>query len=180
VSANGTIGTFPGVASYALVASSTTYLWLTDSGVLSASPTVPTTAHVPLAMVTTGTTSVQTIVDRRVGSKTCGTGLGFVLKAGDTMTGTLTVAASGATTPTLVVNPAGTPSVGFFGVTPATQAASVAAIVDSTTGVVSATGTLVDVGGSYSQAQIDANFATLAAKVNALIAALKRHGLMSS
>ena len=96
------------------------------------------------------------------------------------MTGTLTVAASGTTTPALVVNPAGTPSVGFFGVTPATQAASLAAIVDSTTGVVSATGTLADVGSSYSQAQIDANFATLGAKVNALIAALKRHGLMSS
>ncbi len=179
VSANGTVGTFAGVASYALPASTTTYLWLTDSGMLSSSSTIPTTAHVPLAHVVTGPTTVVAVVDERVGPKTCGTGLGFVLKAGDTMTGTLTVQATGATSPVLIVNPAG-PSIGFFGVTPATQAASLAPIVDSTTGIVSATSTLADVGASFSQAQIDANFATLAAKVNALIAALKRHGLMSS
>ena len=177
VSANGTVGVFPGVASYALPASTTTFLWLTDSGVLSGSSAFPTTAHVRLAHVVTGPTTVQAVVDERIGSRTCGTGLGFVLKAGDTMTGTLTVAATGSTTPVLTVNPAG-PSIGFFGVIPASQAASVVPITDNTTGV--ASNTLADVGTSFSQAQIDANFATLAAKVNALIAALKRHGLMSS
>jgi hypothetical protein len=177
VKADGTVGVFPGVASYALPASLTAYLWLTDSGVLSASSAFPATAHVRLAHVVTGPASVQAVVDERVGSKTCGSGLGFVLKGGDTMTGTLSVVSAGSGTAALVVNPTG-PAVGFFGAAPASQAAAVAPVVDNSTGT--ASNTLVDVGSTFSQAQIDANFATLAAKVNALIAAMKRHGLMSN
>ena len=177
VKADGTIGVFPGVATYALPASSTTYLWLTDLGVLSASPAFPTAAHVRLAHVVTGPSAVQSVVDERVGSKTSGTGLGFVLKGGDTMTGALSVVSAGSGAPALVVNPNG-PAVGFFGATPASQAPALAPVVDNSTGT--ASNTLADVGPAYSQAQIDANFATLAAKVNALTAALKRHGLMSS
>jgi hypothetical protein len=175
--ADGTVGTFAGVPSYALPASSTTYLWLTDAGILSASAAFPTTPHVRLAHVVTGPSSVQSVVDERVVSRTCGTGLGFVLKAGDTMTGSLSVASPSTGTAAFVVNPSA-PSVGFFGVTPATQAPALAPVTDNSTGTASST--VADVGPTFSQSQIDANFATLAAKVNALIAALKRHGLMSS
>jgi hypothetical protein len=177
MTANGTIGVYPGVGSYTLPASSTTYLWLTDAGVLSASAAFPTTAHVRLAHVVTGPASVQSVLDERVGPRTGGTGLGFVLKAGDTMTGTLSVVSPTTGTAALVVNPT-TSAVGFFGVVPATQATSLVPITDNSNGVASST--IADVGTTYSQSQIDANFATLAAKVNALIAALKRHGLMST
>jgi hypothetical protein len=177
VTANGTIGTFAGVASQALPASTTTYLWLTDAGVLSASASFPTAAHVRLASVATGPSSVLSVVDGRVGPQTSGTGLGFVLKAGDTMTGALSVVSPSSGTAALTVNPSAQ-TLGFFGATPATQAPAVAPLVDNSNGVTS--NTVVDVGATFSQAQIDANFATLAAKVNALIAALKRHGLMSS
>lgn len=177
VNADGIVGTFAGVASYTLPASATTYLWLTDAGVLSASAAFPTTAHVRLAHAVTGPTTVQAVVDERVGSKTCGTGLGFVLKAGDSMTGALALVSASTGARVHVVDP-NAPAVGFFGVTPAPQAPALAAVVDNTTGT--ASNTLNDVGPTYSQAQIDANFATLAARVNALTAALKLHGLMSS
>ncbi|MCA1684589.1 MAG: hypothetical protein LC745_01105 [Planctomycetia bacterium] len=144
---------------------------------LSASSAFPATAHVRLAHAITGPSTVQAVVDERVGSKTCGTGLGFVLKGGDSVTGTLSLVSATSGAPTLVVDPNG-PAVGFFGATPASQAAAMAPVTDNSTGSVS--NTIADVGPAFSQAQIDANFATLAAKVNALIAALKRHGLMSN
>lgn len=175
--ADGTIGVFPGAPSYALPASSTFFLWLTDSGLLSASLAFPTTAHVRLAQVVTGTSIIQSVRDERVGSGACGTGLGFVLKSGDTVAGPLTVASAGAGSPVFVVTP-DVPAVGFFGTAPATPAAALTLLVDNSTGT--ASNTIADAGAAFSQSQIDNNFATLSAKVNALIAALKRHGLMSS
>ena len=62
--------------------------------------------------------------------------------------------------------------------TPASQAAKVTALTDSTGGTAGTT--LANVGTSFSQATLNNNFASLAATVNALVAALKRHGLMSS
>lgn len=174
---DGTIGVFPGVASYALPASTRVALWLTDSGLLTSSATFPTTAHVRIATAVTGPASILSIVDERTGPQTCGTGLGFVLKSGDAISGTFSVVTSVGASPVFVVN-ADVATLGFFGVTPATQAPTLAPIVDNSTGA--ATSAIADVGSSYSQSTIDGNFATLAAKVNALIAALKRHGLMSS
>jgi len=174
---DGTIGIFPGVSSYALPASSTLVLWLTDSGVLSTSASFPNSSHVRIATVVTGTSSIQSIVDERVGPQSCGTGLGFVLKSGDSVAGTFSIVTSVGATPVFVVNP-DVSTIGFFGVTPATQAPAVASLVDNSTGV--ATNTMTDVGSNFSQSIINGNFATLAAKVNALTAALKRHGLMSS
>jgi hypothetical protein len=175
--ADGTAGVFSGVTSYALTASSVLYLWLTNSGVLTSGGAFPATAHVRLAHVVTGASAVQTVVDERVGPQACGSGLGFVLKSGDTVAGPLSVVSPTSGGTTLAVNPDG-PSVGFFGTTPATQATAVAALTDSSTGT--ASNTIADVGSSFSQAQIDNNFAALTAKVNALIAAMKRHGLMAS
>ena len=69
--------------------------------------------------------------------------------------------------------------VGFFGATPASQAAALTPLVgERPSGV--ASDTLADVGTSFSQATLNNNFASLAAKVDALIVALKRHGLMGS
>ena len=178
IMANGTVGLFPGVSSYTVPASASTCLWLTDSGILSATSVFPTTAHVRLAQVVAGPSTIQGILDARIGPQTCGTGLGFLLKSGDNMTGTLSVVSSTSGAPSLVVSPNGSATIGFFGTAPATQAPSLASLVDNTTGTASSM--LADVGPSFSQVLIDANFATLAAKVNSLIAALKRHGLMSS
>ena len=174
---DGTIGVFPGVSTYALPASSTSALWLTNAGVLSSSASFPSTSHVRIATVITGSSSIVSIGDERVGPQACGSGLGFVLKTGDAMAGSFSVVTSANGNPVFVVNP-DTSTLGFFGSTPATQAPVLPTVVDNSTGI--ATNTLLDVGPSYSQSAIDANFATLASKVNALIAAMKRHGLMSS
>jgi hypothetical protein len=177
VKADGTCGTFSGATNYLLSPASVVCLWLTDGGVLSSSSSFPTSAQVRLAQVVTATSTVQSITDARVNVRTAGTGLGFVLKSGDTVSGSFTVASPQTGLSALSINPNGG-MIGFFGAAPATAAAAVVAITDNTTGAVS--NTLVDVGSSFSQATIDGNFATLAAKVNALIAALKRHGLMST
>jgi len=178
--ANGTTGAFAGVPSYALPASSTSYLWLTDAGVLTATPAFPASAHVRLAHVVTGASAVLAVVDERVVARTCGTGLGFVLKAGDTVAGPFAVTPTGAGgVAALAVGLSNAaPAVGFFGATPAAQAPAIAPLLDHSTGA--ASNTVNDVGGSFSQSQVDGNFATLAAKVNALIAALKLFGLMSN
>jgi hypothetical protein len=143
VKGDGTVGSFLGVASLALPASSTVYLWFTDAGTLSTSQAFPTTAHVRLAQVVTGPASVQSVVDQRVCTRTAGTGLGFVLKTGDTLSGPLSVVSPTGAGASLVVDPVGR-AIGFFGVTPATQAAAIAPLVDSTNGT--AANTIVDVG----------------------------------
>jgi hypothetical protein len=155
VTASGTVGTFPGIASHTLPASTSITLWLTDAGVLSTSAAFPTTPHVRLATVVTGPSSVQSIIDERIGPRTCGTGIGTAI----------------------TVSPDGT-AIGFFGTSPAGQAAAIPPLNDTTTGV--ASNTVADVGPAFSQSQIDNNFAALTAKVNALIAVLKSYGLTAS
>jgi hypothetical protein len=173
---DGTIGTFAGASTVAMPASSATCLWLTDTGSLTTGTAFPTTAHVRLASVTSSATTISGVADQRVQCSTAGSGLGFILKAGDAL-------ADGAnfslgTTTGTQFGTAPNQLLGFFGSKPATQAVSTPALTDST-GATPGTG-VTDVGATYSQANINANLATLAAKVNTLIAALKRHGLMSS
>jgi hypothetical protein len=174
--ADGTIGTFAGTPSLALPAAATTFLWLTDSGVLTLGPTFPPTAHVRLASVTTSATTILSVADQRVQCSTSGTGLGFLLKAGDSIPDGANFAL-GTTTGTQV-GTAPSQMLGFFGNTPATQAPATPALTD-TTGATPGSG-IVDVGSTFSQVNINTNFATLAAKINTLISALKRHGLMGS
>ena len=116
------------------------------------------------------------MIDQRVQYGSQGTGLGFVLKSGDTINGPLSIALSSGT-PTFSVDPAAR-TVGFFGMTPSTQAPAQAPLTDGTTGT--ATNAIGSVGATYSPTQINNNFASLAAGINALIAAMKRHGLMAS
>ena len=133
VKGDGTVGSYSGVATYALPPSTTTSVWLTDTAVLTTSATFPTTAHLPLAQVVTSASTVQSIVDARLGLRTCGTGLGFVLKTGDTVSGPLSIVAASNGNSAFAVVP-NTPAIGFFGVTPATQAPSQLPLTDSSTG----------------------------------------------
>lgn len=55
------------------------------------------------------------------------------------------------------------------------QQAAIASLTDNSTGT--AGSAVADAGASYTQATIDNNFATLTAKVNALIAVLKSAGI---
>ena len=174
---DGTVGSSAGNASFTVGASSTVFLWLTDAGVLTSGAAFPAGAHLRLARVVTGATSVLSIVDERISCSVGGTGLGFVLKSGDTMTGSLTIASPGAGSPLVVADPVNR-LVGFFGATPAGQAPVVAALASASSGV--ASDSLADVGTSFSQSVLNNNFASLAAKVDALIVVLQRHGLMGS
>ena len=170
--ADGSVKDFPGVEAYALPASSTYRLWLNDTGVLSASAAFPSTPHLRLAKVVTGPASVVSTLDERVTLATAAGGgtTSQVLSAPHVFPGDVS-------SPTLTTDSSG-PAIGFFGAVPKTQAPGLAPLVDLTTGAVS--DKVVGVGQTYAQDLIDDNFAALAAKVNALTAALKRHGLMAS
>jgi hypothetical protein len=177
IRSDGTIVGFAGSSPYAVPASSTVYLWLNDAGDLSSGPSFPTSAHLRLAQVVAGPASILQVVDERIQCSVAGSGLGFVLKAGDTMTGPLSVVSPTTASPLLVADPVNL-LIGFFGATPASQAPVLTPLLDGTTGV--ASDTLADAGPTFSQSVLNDNFASLAAKVDGLIAALKRHGLMGS
>lgn len=177
IKSDGTVASCPGVPAFAIPASATTYLWLTDADVLASGPAFPASAHLRLAHAVGGPSSVVQVVDERVQCSVAGTGLGFVLKAGDSMSGSFTVASPGTGTPLVVADPVNR-LVGFFGAAPATQAVALTPLAASPAGV--ASDMLADVGASFSQATLNNNFASLTAKVDALIVALKRHGLMGS
>jgi hypothetical protein len=177
VNSSGAIVGFAGASTFVVPASTTVYLWLSDAGVLTTGSSFPPSVHMRLAQVVSGPTSILQVVDERVQCSVAGTGLGFVLKAGDTMTGPLTVASPANGSP-LVVADSVSGLIGFFGATPASQAAALTPLASSSPGV--ASDTLSDVGTTFSQSVLNDNFASLAAKVDALIAALKRHGLMGS
>jgi hypothetical protein len=168
----GPVASYAGSAGLALPASTTTCLWLTDSGVLMTGVNFPATVHVRLARVTTDAARVTGIVDARVSLAARGSPGAYALRAGDTFTGTLNVGAG----LTFRADPvAGT--VGFFGAAGATQAATVAVLVDNSTGV--AGNTIPNVGTAFDQATLNNIHASLTARINTLIAAIKRHGLMA-
>ena len=168
---------FAGQPALAIAPSTTNCLWLADAGTLVTGTSFPATAHLRLAQVVSGPTSILAVVDQRIQMSILGTGLGFVLKAGDTMGGTLAVANPTSGTPVAVADPVNR-LVGFFGAPPASQAPPLNPLTSNSAGV--ASDTLADVGQAFSQTMLNNNFTSLAAKVDALIAALKRHGLMGS
>jgi hypothetical protein len=108
---DGTIGTYPGSVSQAMTASTTNYLHLdlTNSGVLVVNTSgFPATAHVRLATVVAGPSSITSIADARiafcvVGSVDDGVNLTF-----GTVTGTQ-------------IGTAANQKLGFFGKTPVVQ-----------------------------------------------------------
>ncbi len=174
IKSDGTIVNFMGASSYSIPSSSTVVFWLDDSGDLHSGSSFPTTAHLRLAQVISASSSIDTIIDERIQCSVMGTGLGFVLKAGDTMTGALTIASPSSMSPVVVADPVNR-LIGFFGATPAGQATALSLL---TSAAGTASSTLGDVGATFSQSAINNNFASLSAKVNAMIAALQLHGLM--
>lgn len=58
------------------------------------------------------------------------------------------------------------------------QQAAVASLTDSTTGTADAT--VADVGATFSQATLNNNFADVTAKINAILAALRAHGIIAT
>lgn len=177
IAPDGTLGGFAGLGAIAVPASTTTYLWLNAAGTIIQGLAFPSTAHVRLAQIISGTNSIAQVIDQRVCYSAQGSGLGFVLKTGDTITGPLIVAnpTTGASLATM--NPLAA-SIGFFGVSPNTQAPALIPLTDSTAGT--ASNTIQNVGTTFAQGVLNNNFASLTAQINALTAALKRHGLMSS
>jgi hypothetical protein len=172
---DGTIGTYAGTTALAMAPSATTYLWLTDSGSLTTGTTFPTTAHVRLAMVVTGATAISSLNDQRVQCTISGTGLGFILRAGDALVDGANFALG--TTLGTQLGTVNTQKLGFFGSPPATQAPTTPLLSDTTGGALGAG--VTDVGNAFNQSMLNANFAILTAKVNTLLSALKRHGLMA-
>ena len=180
VGTNGTVGLYRGSSACAVPANATVFLWLDGAGSLTSGPAFPTTAHLRLAHVVSGPTSVTQVVDERVQCRLAGSGAGFVQKAGDTMSGPLTISAAASSSggqPLVVADPINQ-LMGFFGATPASQAPALTPLVAPAGTTVA--DTLADVGSSFSQPTLNNNFASLASKVDGLIATLKRHGLMAS
>ena len=175
IKVDGSVGSFGGSPAFVVPASATVYLWLDGSGALISGSAFPASAHLRLAHVVSGAGSVAQVVDERVQCSTAGSGLGFVLKTGDTVSGSFTV---GTPTPLVVADPVNR-LIGFFGAVPATQAPALT-LLDASANGGGTSNSLADVGGSFSQATLNNNFASLAARVDALIVALKRHGLMAS
>ncbi len=177
LSANGSLGTFAGATSLTLGSNGTACVWLTDAGVASSGPVFPSTPYVQLAKVQTGPTAILQVVDARIAYRSIGANTVFVAKAGDTISGPLQIVAPAGGQPVVAIDPTAQ-TIGFFGVAGATQAPRLNPLVDGTGGT--ASDAVVDVGTAFSRATINNNFASIVAKVDALIATSKRHGLMSS
>jgi hypothetical protein len=107
---DGTIGTFAGSTSQAMGASSTQvlYLDLTNAGALTVAAAYPTTAHVRLATVVAGASTISSITDNRQCFKVVGSWADGANIALGTVTGTQIATAS-------------TQKLAFFGKTPTTQ-----------------------------------------------------------
>jgi hypothetical protein len=177
VGADGSLKAFAGSSSLALPASSTIAIWLDSSGIPAFGAQFPTTSHCRLATVLTLAGTVSSIVDERVQCATASPSSGFLPTSGGQLTGALSVKNPADAQPVLSVDPSSR-TLAFFGATPATPAAVLASLIDATTGVAGLT--VANVGTTHSQALLNSNFASLVAAVNALVVAMKRHGLMNS
>lgn len=107
---DGTIATYAGTTSQAIVAGVTRvlYLDLTNSGALTVATSYPTTPHVRLATVVTGTTSITSIADNRQSFPVCGSWADGMNLTFGTATGTQIGTATGQ-------------KIGFYGATPVAQ-----------------------------------------------------------
>lgn len=110
VQQDGTIGTYAGTASQAIAATATKVLFLdlTASGALTVAASFPSTAHVRLATVVTGSSTITSIADARVACNVIGSFLDGVNLSFGTVTGTK-------------IGTATTQKLGFFGKTPIVQ-----------------------------------------------------------
>jgi hypothetical protein len=110
VQRDGTIATYAGATSQAIVAGVTRvlYLDLANSGALTVATAYPTTPHVRLATVVTGASSITSIVDNRQSFPVCGSWADGQNLTFGTATGTQIGTATGQ-------------KIGFYGATPVVQ-----------------------------------------------------------
>jgi len=130
---NGSVVAYAGSTSFALTASATNYVWLTNAGTLTKGTAWPTTGgYVPLATVVTGAGTITAITDARIalGTVQCGPTFG----TGTLVAGSLVVAATSVTSASKIhvwlTSPGGT--VGYVYVS--AQAAGTGFTVTSTSG----------------------------------------------
>ena len=121
---DGTLVTYAGTASQAIPTATTKYLYLTDAGTLTVGTAWPATAHVRLAVVVAGATTITSITDARVSNSGAGVNLNtvYLALAGGTLDDGANVA-TGGTTGTKI-GTATTQKLGFWNVTPVVQPAS--------------------------------------------------------
>ena len=110
VQQDGTVGTYAGTASQAITASTTKvlYLDLTASGALTVAASYPSTAHVRLATVVAGSSTITSVTDNRQSFDVCGSFLDGVNWTFGTTTGTQ-------------IGTSASQKIGFLGATPAVQ-----------------------------------------------------------
>jgi hypothetical protein len=110
VQQDGTVGTYAGTGSQAITASATKvlYLDLTASGALTVAASYPSTAHVRLATVVAGSSTITSITDNRQSFDVCGSFLDGVNWTFGTTTGTQ-------------IGTSASQKIGFLGATPAIQ-----------------------------------------------------------
>ena len=130
---DGTVGTFGGSVSFAVGASQTSVIFLTDDGTLAVSTGgYPLTAGVPLATVVTGATSVTSVTDNRVVCSVVGTdALPYLPLAGGTLADGAQVALGSATG--TQIGTSATQRLGFWSATPIPQPGPYAQVYNTST-----------------------------------------------
>lgn len=178
---DGTLVSYAGVSSQVVTASATTWLWLTDAGVLATGTGFPAsgTPHVRLAVVVAGGSTITSVTDARTPFSSSGAtrdALFLTLAAADA-TAVITVHAG--TAHGLQIGGAASDLFALWGKTPTTQptnanqaamaSLTVQTLVDSSGGIASTAMAAITAGASYSQADMQAAqnaIASLAAQVN--------------
>jgi hypothetical protein len=118
---DGTVGSFAGTTSMALGTAAVSSIYLTDAGTLTVSTSgYPSTAHVPLATVTTGTATVSSLIDNRVVCSVAGTdALPYLPLSGGILGDGANISLG--TTVGTQIGTASSQKLGFWGATPVTR-----------------------------------------------------------
>ncbi|WP_165251181.1 hypothetical protein [Paludisphaera soli] len=117
---DGTFGTYAGETGVAIPASSTRYLWLNSSGVLTQGAAWPSTAMIRLAVVVSGATTITSVSDARTPFRVAGMGTAAWLPlAGGTLDDGADIAV-GTGSGTMIGTATGQ-KLGFYGAAPVVQ-----------------------------------------------------------
>lgn len=175
VRSDGTIASIEGELSTTLPAAANVMVWLNDLGSIHFGTGFPLSSHLRLAHVVTNANTITGITDKRIYSTVVGQQVSYMLKSGDTMNGSFSVA-SPLTHQSILVVSATDQTIGFFGAPPNGQSPAMTPLQLDANAV--GGDAITNLGGSYSQDAINANFTNVSTRINGLIAALKRNGLM--
>lgn len=182
---DGTVIDYAGSSSFGLTASTTNYVFLSDTGTLTANTTGwPASFHVRLAEVLAGTSTLTTITPFRLSGVSAGVNNNTVylaLAGGTFSDGSGVVTVGTGTTNGTMIGATAADKIGFNGKTPIAQpsGAAQAALTNSTGGT--ATTTLNAVGATNASdvsGTINNNFASLWTLLDAIRTALVNRGHM--